>query len=159
MQVDKASIAELNTEIAKSNEEKNKLGADIAKLNEEKNKLGTDITKLNEEKKELELQLESASKIRWPMPSVESITRKGESRDSPAFTALGIPGFRLKFYPQGEDKAQEGCCSLFLHIPAGTIAKGTLFVDDCKRDLTESIGGNNWGFNNFVKKETYSEVS
>eukprot|EP00928_Gymnodinium_smaydae_P023914 TRINITY_DN19542_c0_g4_i1.p1 TRINITY_DN19542_c0_g4~~TRINITY_DN19542_c0_g4_i1.p1 ORF type:complete len:744 (+),score=218.34 TRINITY_DN19542_c0_g4_i1:95-2326(+) len=60
----------------------------------------------------------------------------GEPLCSPPFTAAGLEGLQLVFYPSGYFGANDGYCSLFLFGPAGASVKCNLMLGPQKREAS-----------------------
>mmetsp|Transcript_17828 Transcript_17828/g.39087 ORF Transcript_17828/g.39087 Transcript_17828/m.39087 type:complete len:235 (-) Transcript_17828:104-808(-) len=69
--------------------------------------------------------------VHWRIEDAEEVRskhKKGQYIASPEFAALGIGGLKFHFYPRGDDFAEEGYCSLYLHVPEDTRIERILFA-------------------------------
>lgn len=80
----------------------------------------------------IEWRLERASTLRGCFPM-------GQPVCSMMFTAAGIEGLQLIFYPSGYNGASEGFCSLFLFCPAGVSITCVLWAGKQRRDITHTF--------------------
>lgn len=81
--------------------------------------------------RKVEWRVEHASRLRRCFPH-------GEAMCSTVFSAAGIEGMQLIFYPSGYSGASDGVCSLFLFCPAGTTLRCTLCLANQKRDASHT---------------------
>lgn len=81
--------------------------------------------------RKVDWRIEHASRLRRCFPH-------GEAMCSTSFSAAGIEGMQLIFYPSGYTGAQDGVCSLFLYCPAGTTLRCTLHLGSQKRDASHT---------------------
>jgi hypothetical protein len=72
------------------------------------------------------------SRAEWKITNISNRLRecpKGTSLWSPEFTAAGLRGLQLEFFPSGRESAtMDGFCSVFFWCPEGTNIKYQLFV-------------------------------
>lgn len=79
----------------------------------------------------------------------------GEAMCSPSFSAAGIEGMQLIFYPSGYNGASDGYCSFFLFAPAGCTLKCWLSAGGQKREANHSFEESGaFGRTNFCRFET-----
>jgi len=86
--------------------------------------------------------------IQWRIENVEDVrkrSKRGEFVRSPEFSACGLGGFSLHFYPRGDDFCEEGYCSLYFHVPADTRVSRTLFLGRAKHGPVEADALKNCG--------------
>jgi len=79
--------------------------------------------------------------VQWRIPEIERVRSrhsKGQHIASPEFSACGLDGFVFHFYPRGDDFADEGYCSLYLHVPSDTTVERVLFVGRAKHGPAEA---------------------
>lgn len=82
--------------------------------------------------RKIEWRVENASMLRRCFPPNEPIC-------STAFSAAGVDGMQLVFYPSGYKGSTEGFCSLFLYCPAGCTLKCHLLIGNQKREASHSF--------------------
>ena len=80
---------------------------------------------------EFEAAVGSAGGVRvtWDVSQL-GVPDKGQKLTSQSFSADGVPGLCLDFYPKGSPKAEPGKCSLVLQARNPCRLKWRLFVDD-----------------------------
>lgn len=95
----------------------------------------------------------------WAIADFSAEERKaprGKSIWSPEFSAAGLEGLRLEFFPHGRETTTfEGFCSLFLWCPSGTHVKYQLWVGGFLRAPDEDgyVGHIGHGHSNFCPLE------
>eukprot|EP00747_Dinoflagellata_sp_TGD_P210971 gnl/TRDRNA2_/TRDRNA2_84188_c0_seq1.p1 gnl/TRDRNA2_/TRDRNA2_84188_c0~~gnl/TRDRNA2_/TRDRNA2_84188_c0_seq1.p1 ORF type:complete len:805 (-),score=196.69 gnl/TRDRNA2_/TRDRNA2_84188_c0_seq1:184-2493(-) len=80
----------------------------------------------------IEWRIEQASMLRRCFP-------QGDPMCSSSFSACGVEGMQLIFYPGGYGGSTEGYCSLFLYCPAGTTLRCWLWLKQQKREAHHSF--------------------
>mmetsp|Transcript_64464 Transcript_64464/g.153873 ORF Transcript_64464/g.153873 Transcript_64464/m.153873 type:complete len:742 (-) Transcript_64464:47-2272(-) len=81
-------------------------------------------------------------RIEWRVESASLLRRCfGESDPlcSTTFSAAGVDGMQLIFYPSGYRGASDGFCSLFLFGPTGATIKGSLIAGSQKREVSHTF--------------------
>eukprot|EP00931_Biecheleriopsis_adriatica_P061546 TRINITY_DN37008_c0_g1_i2.p1 TRINITY_DN37008_c0_g1~~TRINITY_DN37008_c0_g1_i2.p1 ORF type:complete len:237 (-),score=49.43 TRINITY_DN37008_c0_g1_i2:246-956(-) len=86
--------------------------------------------------------------IQWRIENVEKVRsqyQKGQFIASPEFSACGLGGFSIHFYPRGDDFCEEGYCSVYFHVPADTKVERTLFLGRARHGPAEADSLRNCG--------------
>jgi len=76
-------------------------------------------------------------RIEWRIDHASTLRRlfpEGECLCSTTFEAAGVEGLQLVFYPSGYSGVRDGCCSYFLHCPAGSVLRGWLSIGKLRRE-------------------------
>lgn len=84
--------------------------------------------------RQIEWRIENASTLRQVFP-------EGEALCSQSFSAGGIDGLQLLFYPSGHAGVREGFCSYFLYCPEGATLRCWLTAGKQRRDARAVVGG------------------
>mmetsp|Transcript_41401 Transcript_41401/g.72713 ORF Transcript_41401/g.72713 Transcript_41401/m.72713 type:complete len:783 (-) Transcript_41401:104-2452(-) len=88
------------------------------------------------------MQSRMVRKIEWRVENASLLRRcfpQGEAICSMAFSAAGVDGMQLIFYPSGYNSATEGFCSLFLFAPAGATLSCWLSAGTQRRDASHTF--------------------
>lgn len=88
------------------------------------------------------MQSRMVRKIEWRVENASLLRRcfpAGEAICSMAFSAAGVDGMQLIFYPSGYAGATEGFCSLFLFAPAGATLSCWLSAGTQRRDASHTF--------------------
>lgn len=98
---------------------------------------------LDQVKSEVEMmRSRMVRKIEWRVENALMLRRcfpVGEPICSTSFSAAGLEGLQLIFYPSGYNGSTEGFCSLFLFGPAGATLKCMLSAGNQKREASHSF--------------------
>mmetsp|Transcript_529 Transcript_529/g.1813 ORF Transcript_529/g.1813 Transcript_529/m.1813 type:complete len:756 (-) Transcript_529:141-2408(-) len=109
-------------------------------------------------RKEVErMQARMVRRTEWLLEQASSLPLHFPNRQyicSPIFSAAGVDGMQLIFYPAGYMGASEGFCSLFIYCPAGVSLKATLAAGKQKREANYLCpDGGAFGRTNFCRYE------
>jgi len=96
-------------------------------------------------------------KVEWRVEQASMLRRcfpEGEPICSTAFSAAGIEGLQLIFYPSGYGGVTPGFCSFFVYAPAGATLKCTLTAGNQRREAHHSFeDAGAFGRTNFCRLE------
>eukprot|EP00746_Dinoflagellata_sp_MGD_P078835 gnl/MRDRNA2_/MRDRNA2_31498_c0_seq2.p1 gnl/MRDRNA2_/MRDRNA2_31498_c0~~gnl/MRDRNA2_/MRDRNA2_31498_c0_seq2.p1 ORF type:complete len:232 (+),score=49.20 gnl/MRDRNA2_/MRDRNA2_31498_c0_seq2:251-946(+) len=104
------------------------------------------------------LRNEKVSRIEWKIPNISAKLKtlpKGASMYSQSFTAAGMRGILLEFYPNGsENTTKDGYCALYIRGQEGATMTVTLFVGSFSKGpikTTFDAGSSGKGLPDFCK--------
>lgn len=96
-------------------------------------------------------------KVEWRVEQASMLRRcfpEGEPICSTAFSAAGIEGLQLIFYPSGYEGATPGFCSFFVYAPAGATLRCSLTAGGQRREAHHSFeDAGAFGRTNFCRLE------
>jgi len=101
-------------------------------------------------------------KVEWRVEQASMLRRcfpEGEPICSTAFSAAGIEGLQLIFYPSGYGGVTPGFCSFFVYAPAGATLRCILTAGGQRREAHHSFeDGGAFGRTNFCRLEGVVDV-
>jgi len=111
------------------------------RADEVKDCVKAEMAKLRDKRLVWEIKDLGASRVAFP---------KDTCRDSPRFALCGFEPFHLKFYPNGDDTAKQGWCTVYLIAPEGLMMTFKLTVQHGDKSEThtsvDSSCGRGWDF-------------